>query len=39
MRLLEPMGIDHWPYELALKYGVHDRTHAVAQAIRRRLIP
>ena len=24
MRSLEPIGIDRWPYELALKYGIRD---------------
>ena len=24
MRALEPIGIDRWPYELALKYGIRD---------------
>jgi DNA-binding CsgD family transcriptional regulator len=24
MRMLEPMGIDRWPFELALKYGIRD---------------
>jgi LuxR family quorum sensing-dependent transcriptional regulator len=24
MRMLEPLGIDRWPYELALKYGMRD---------------
>src|SRR5262245_9448121 len=24
MRMLEPIGIDRWPYELALKYGIRD---------------
>jgi DNA-binding CsgD family transcriptional regulator len=23
--MLEPMGVDRWPYELALKYGMRDR--------------
>ena len=23
-RMLEPLGIDRWPYELALKYGMRD---------------
>ena len=22
--MLEPLGIDRWPYELALKYGMRD---------------
>ena len=25
MRMLEPLAIDRWPYELALKYGMRDR--------------
>ncbi len=25
MQRLEPLGIDRWPYELALKYGMRDR--------------
>jgi len=24
MQMLEPIGIDRWPYELALKYGIRD---------------
>jgi|SRR5215813_4801836 len=24
MRMLEPIGIDRWPYELALKFGIRD---------------
>jgi LuxR family quorum sensing-dependent transcriptional regulator len=24
MQMLEPIGIDRWPYELALKYGMRD---------------
>jgi len=24
MRMLEPVGVDRWPYELALKYGIRD---------------
>jgi DNA-binding CsgD family transcriptional regulator len=24
MRMLDPIGIDRWPYELALKYGIRD---------------
>lgn len=24
MRILEPLGVDRWPYELALKYGMRD---------------
>jgi DNA-binding CsgD family transcriptional regulator len=24
MRMLEPIGIDRWPYELSLKYGIRD---------------
>ena len=24
MRALEPIGVDRWPYELALKYGIRD---------------
>jgi DNA-binding CsgD family transcriptional regulator len=24
MRMLEPIGVDRWPYELALKYGIRD---------------
>jgi len=25
MRTLEPLGVDRWPFELALKYGMRDR--------------
>lgn len=25
MRMVEPLGIDRWPFELALKYGMRDR--------------
>lgn len=25
MRMLEPLGMDRWPFELALKYGMRDR--------------
>jgi len=25
MRLIEPLGVDRWPFELALKYGVRDQ--------------
>jgi len=24
MKMLDPVGIDRWPYELALKYGIRD---------------
>jgi hypothetical protein len=24
MQMLDPVGIDRWPYELALKYGMRD---------------
>ena len=24
MHMLDPIGIDRWPYELALKYGIRD---------------
>jgi DNA-binding CsgD family transcriptional regulator len=25
MRMVEPLGVDRWPFELALKYGMRDR--------------
>jgi DNA-binding CsgD family transcriptional regulator len=25
MRMVEPLGVDRWPFELALKYGIRDR--------------
>jgi DNA-binding CsgD family transcriptional regulator len=25
MRMIEPLGVDRWPFELALKYGMRDR--------------
>ena len=27
MRMLEPVGLDRWPQELALKYGIRDHSH------------